>query len=101
MVLPAENGTIARIGRAVGQAACANAGRTSTGAARTPAEILRNVRRLCFFMRFPQLTCATSFYFGEALSTGLVTVISLIFGLVCDFFRTVIVPSLRCSPLTV
>src|SRR6188508_487830 len=56
MVLPAENGTMARIDRAAGHAACANAGRTSIGVANMPAESCRNLRRSCIFILFPRLS---------------------------------------------
>src|SRR5262249_46650889 len=53
MVLPAENGTIARIGLAVGHAAWANADRTRVGAANALDESWRNLRRLCVSMLSP------------------------------------------------
>src|SRR4029450_11775144 len=52
IVLPAEKGTMARIGFAVGQAACAKLERASAGAPRTAAENFRKLRRLCVGM-FP------------------------------------------------
>ena len=62
MVLPAENGTMARIVFADGQAvACAAAMRGRAGAASAPADSLRKWRRLCAVMILPHsvYTCST------------------------------------------
>jgi len=57
MVLPAENGTMARIGFADGQAVCAKAGRATAGADSAAAESFRNRRLLCN-MVFPRMCAA-------------------------------------------
>jgi hypothetical protein len=100
MVLPAENGTMARIGRAAGQAACANAGPASIGAATALAENCRNLRRShAIILALPNYTGVD--YCDDDLSTGVVIVRSLCDVPFWDFLRTVILPSLKCSPFTV
>ncbi len=54
MVLPAENGTMARIGLAEGQA-CAAAMRGSAGAAKAAAVSDKKRRRLLVVIMFPPL----------------------------------------------
>ena len=58
MVLPAENGTMARIGFAVGQAPCAKAARGNAGATSAAAESWRRRRRLCVMIVYPQVARA-------------------------------------------
>src|SRR5262245_54991649 len=60
IVLPAENGTMARIGFAAGQAACAKLEPASAGAPRMAAESFRKLRRLCAGMFPPECACLSA-----------------------------------------